>query len=55
MFHFSWLLSCALSVDEKIIFFKGRHVDKIIIFYKNEGSGFQADALCNREYNYFFS
>ena len=31
VFNFSWLIGCALSVDDKIIGFKGMHVDKIII------------------------
>ena len=45
------------SVDEKTSGFKGRHVDKMRISYKNEGSRFQSGALCNLGYNYvvFFS
>ena len=39
VFHFSWLLGCVLSIYEKIISFKGKHVDKMIIFYKNGGGG----------------
>ena len=54
VFHFSWLLGCVLSIYEKIISFKGKHVDKMIIFYKNGGGWFQADALCNWGYTYTF-
>ena len=45
--HFEWLLVCAISVDEKMIGFKGRHMDKMRISYKNKGGGFQAGALCD--------
>ena len=45
IFHFACLLGFALSVDEQTIGFKVRHVDKMIIFYKKEGGGFQADYL----------
>ena len=42
-----------LDVDEQTIGFQGRHVDKMIIFYKNEGGGgVQADAIYNRGYPY---
>ena len=54
MFYFEWLLSCALSVDDKIFYFKGIPVDKMIISYKNEGGGFQADDLQPRIYLRFF-
>ena len=54
MFYFEWLLSCALSVDDKIFYFKGIPVDKMIISYKNEGGGFQADDLSNLGYTYTF-
>ena len=39
----------------EMIGFKGGHVDKMIVSYKNEGYGFQADALCDRGYTYTFS
>ena len=45
VFHFPFLLGFALSVDEQTIGFEVRHVDKIRIFYRNEGGGFQADSL----------
>ena len=54
MFHFVWLLGCAISVDEQIIGFKGIHVDNMRIFQKNEGGGFQVYALCYRGYTYNF-
>ena len=54
MFHFELLLVCALSVDEQTIVFSGRHVNKIIISYKNGGGVFQADFICDRGYTYFF-
>ena len=45
VFHFEWLLDFSLAVDEQMIGFQGRHVDKIRVSYKNEGGRFQADAL----------
>ena len=48
----SWDLSMHISVDEQTIGFQGRHVDKRRITYKNEGDGFQADALCDRGFTY---
>ena len=54
MFRFAWFLCCALSVDEKIIGFKGRHVYKMIVSYKKEGYVFQVDALYNQVYTYVF-
>ena len=54
MLHFSWLLDCALSVDEQTMGLKCRHVDTMRISYKNEGDRFQVDALCDRGYNYAF-
>lgn len=32
--------------------FQGKHVDKRKITYKNEGGGFQADALCQDDFTY---
>ena len=52
VFNFSWFLGYEIYIDEQTIGFKGRHVDNIIITYKSKGGGFQADALCNRGYNY---
>ena len=54
VFHFAWLLGCSLAVDEQMIGFQCRHVDKMKISYNNKEGGFQADALCNREYTYVF-
>ena len=48
----SWNLGMNLAVDEQTIGFQGRHVDKRHITYKNEGDGFQADALCDRGFTY---
>ena len=55
VFHFEWLISGALYVDEKMIGFKGRHMDKMKISYKNKRGGFLADALCDQGYTYAFS
>ena len=54
MFHFAWLLVCDFHVNRKSIGFKGRYEDKMRISHKNEGDGFQADALCDRGYSYAF-
>ena len=40
VFHFSWLLGCAISVDDQQIGFKGVHMDKMRKSYKNKGGGF---------------
>ena len=42
------------SMDEQTIGCKGRHPDIIRINYKNEGDGFQCDALCSDGYTYSF-
>ena len=54
VFYFSWLVGCALYVDEKMIVFIFRHVDKMIISNNNKGDGFQADYICNWRYTYAF-
>ena len=54
MFHFELLLVFDLSVDDQTIGFKGRHVDKMIISYQNEGIGLQSDALFDQGYTYAF-
>ena len=41
-----WLMGLAFSVNEMTMGFQGRHKDKQRITYKNEGGGFQCDALC---------
>ena len=50
----AWRLSQKISVDEQTIGFQGRHVSKLRITYKNEGDGFQCDALCNDGYTFTF-
>ena len=52
MLNVVWLIGYSLYVDDKIICFKGRHVDKMIISYNNEGGIFQVYSLCNRGYTY---
>ena len=47
-----WLLGIAFSIDEMTMRFQGKRVDKIRITYKNEGDGFQADALCQDGFTY---
>ena len=54
MFHFELLLVFDLYVDDQTIGFKGRHVDKMIISYHNEGIGLQSDALFDQGYTYAF-
>ena len=54
MFHFELLLVFELSVDDQTIGFKGRHVDKMIISYQNEGGGLQSDAIFDQGYTYTF-
>ena len=43
-----------ISVDEQTIGFQGRHPDKLRITYKNEGDGFQCDAISDMGYTYSF-
>ena len=40
-----WLLWLEISVDDMTMGFKVKHKDKLHFTYKNEGGGFQADAL----------
>ena len=54
MFYFPWLIDFFLSVDDKMIGFKGIHVDKIIITYKNKGGGFKVDDIFYLGFNYNF-
>ena len=42
----AWILGPEDSVDEQTISFQGNHICKLRITYKNEGDGFQYDALC---------
>ena len=55
LFHFTWLLGCALSVDYQMIGLKYRYMDIMRIYYKKKGDGFQVDSLCFRGYTYNFS
>eukprot|EP01048_Picozoa_sp_COSAG05_P021918 COSAG05_NODE_4189_length_1630_cov_6.087524_1_plen_446_part_10 len=49
-----WCTGQRVSVDEQTIGFQGRHFAKLRITYKNEGDGFQCDALCEQGYTYSF-
>jgi hypothetical protein len=48
------ILGRNLSVDEQTMGFQGKHEDKMRISYKNEGDGFQCDAICSKGYTYTF-
>ena len=48
----AWNLGRSIAVDEMTMRFQGMHRDKRRITYKNEGDGFQADALCDDGYCY---
>jgi hypothetical protein len=50
----AWVLGPNASVDEQTVGFQGHHIDKLRITYKNEGDGFQCDALCQDGYTYSF-
>ena len=52
IFPVVWLLGKAFSIDEMTMGFQGKHVDKRRITYKNEGDGFQGDALCGDGFTY---
>ena len=52
LFKMIWLLGVAFSIDEMTIGFQGHHADKLRITYKNEGDGFQADALCQEGFTF---
>ena len=54
IFPLLWLLGIAILIDEMTMRFKGKHADKQRITYKNEGDGFQCDALCQDGYLYQF-
>jgi len=43
-----------VAVDEMTIVFQGIHEEKRRITYKNEGDGFQCDALCDNSFCYQF-
>jgi len=42
----AWLVGRVFSTDEQTMGFQGHHADKKRITYKDEGDGFQGDALC---------
>ena len=50
----AWRLGHDISGDEQTIGFQGHHADKRKITYKNEGDGFQANALCEAGYTWTF-
>ena len=50
----AWLLGKKVAVDEQTIGFQGHHKDKQKITYKNEGDGFQCDALCDDGFTFAF-
>jgi Transposase IS4 len=53
---YAWNPGMHLAGDEQTIGFQGRHEAKQRITYKNEGDGFQCDALCDQGYtlNFYF-
>ena len=48
----AWSLGRNISVDEMTMRMKGTHRDILRITYKNEGDGFQSDALCQEGFCY---
>ena len=48
----AWQLGYSVVVDEMTMSFKGNHRDKLRITYKDEGDGFQDNALCDGGYCY---
>lgn len=50
----AWLLGVVISVDEQTMEFKGMYIGELRITYKNEGDGFQRDALCPDGYTFTF-
>jgi hypothetical protein len=50
----AWNCGEWISVDEQTIGFQGRHPDKLRITYKQEGDGFQCDAISDDGYTYSF-
>ena len=46
-FGLYWYPEWYLRIYEQTIGFKGRHKDKLWIKFKDEGDGFQADAVCD--------
>jgi hypothetical protein len=50
----AWKLGRDIAGDEQTIGFQGNHRDKRRITYKNEGDGFQCDAICEKGYTWTF-
>ena len=55
MLHFELLLVFELSVDDQTIGFKGRHVDKMIVSYQNEGAAFSQMLFLTKDILMLFS
>ncbi len=49
-----WIPGKRLSIDEQTLGFQGRSGIKLLISYKNEGDGFQCDAVCDNGYTFSF-
>jgi len=49
-----WVTGKWVAIDEQTLGFKGKSGMKLRISYKNEGDGFQCDAVCDRGYTYSF-
>lgn len=52
LFPSIWLLALSISINEMTMQFQGQHANKRRITYKNEGDGFQCDALCQEGFTY---
>ena len=52
LFFLVWALEIEFLIDKMTMCFKGKHHDKRRITYKQEGDGFQDDALCNAGFTY---
>jgi hypothetical protein len=50
----AWRLGRDIAGDEQTIGFQGNHRDKRRITYKNEGDGFQCDAICQKGFTWTF-
>ena len=50
----AWKLGEEISVYKQTCGFQGQHQCKLRIIYKNEGEGFQCDALCDNGYTFTF-
>ena len=53
-FPLIWIVGIGFAIDEMTIGFQGMHADKRHTTYKNEGYGFQCDALCQDGFFYKF-